>query len=36
MAGDLWQWTTGYYEPYPRYKPEGARVAVDGKWYVNE
>ena len=36
MAGDLWEWTSNHYEPYPGYKPfEGALMEYNGKFMDN-
>jgi len=36
-AGDLWEWTSSHYEPYPRYKPfEGALSEYNGKFMDNQ
>jgi ergothioneine biosynthesis protein EgtB len=37
MAGELWEWTTSHYEPYPGYKPfEGALMEYNGKFMDNQ
>ena len=36
-AGDLWEWTSSHYEPYPRYEPfEGALSEYNGKFMDNQ
>jgi ergothioneine biosynthesis protein EgtB len=36
MGGDLWEWTSNHYEPYPGYKPfEGALMEYNGKFMDN-
>jgi len=37
MTGDLWEWTSSHYEPYPGYKPySGALVEYSGKFMDNQ
>jgi ergothioneine biosynthesis protein EgtB len=37
MGGDLWEWTTNHYEPYPGYQPfEGALMEYNGKFMDNQ
>jgi ergothioneine biosynthesis protein EgtB len=36
MGGDLWEWTSNHYEPYPGYQPfEGALMEYNGKFMDN-
>ncbi|MDP9122728.1 MAG: SUMF1/EgtB/PvdO family nonheme iron enzyme, partial [Acidobacteriota bacterium] len=37
MAGDLWEWTTNHYEPYPGYRPFGGNLMeYNGKFMDNQ
>jgi len=37
MGGDLWEWTTSHYEPYPGYQPfDGALMEYNGKFMDNQ
>jgi ergothioneine biosynthesis protein EgtB len=37
MGGDVWQWTTSHYEPYPGYQPfDGALMEYNGKFMDNQ
>jgi len=37
LLGELWQWTSSYYEPYPGYKPfEGSLVEYNEKFMDNQ
>jgi len=37
LGGDLWEWTTNHYEPYPGYQPfEGALMEYNGKFMDNQ
>ncbi len=36
-AGDLWEWTSSHYEPYPRYRPfDGNLMEYNGKFMDNQ
>jgi ergothioneine biosynthesis protein EgtB len=36
MGGDLWEWTSNHYEPYPGYRPfDGALMEYNGKFMDN-
>jgi ergothioneine biosynthesis protein EgtB len=36
-TGHVWQWTSGAYRPYPRYRPEAGAVGeYNGKFMVNQ
>ncbi len=37
MSGDLWEWTTSHYEPYPGYAPfDGNLMEYNGKFMDNQ
>jgi ergothioneine biosynthesis protein EgtB len=37
LGGDLWEWTTNHYEPYPGYQPfAGALMEYNGKFMDNQ
>lgn len=37
LGGDLWEWTSNHYEPYPGYQPfDGALMEYNGKFMDNQ
>lgn len=37
LGGELWEWTTSHYEPYPNYQPfDGALMEYNGKFMDNQ
>ena len=37
LGGDLWEWTTNHYEPYPGYQPfDGNLMEYNGKFMDNQ
>jgi ergothioneine biosynthesis protein EgtB len=37
LGGDLWEWTSSHYEPYPGYQPfDGALMEYNGKFMDNQ